>query len=136
MPSVPSSGDRRLARFLSVILHWTISGCNTTLCETGRGRKRRIGAIYSIRTRAIQLDNTGARKAARPPFADGKRKLSRLLFLRVLGEAEAARDANPAPADGFSAEPLFRRGSRAVRADACASACRAGPTACASRSCD
>jgi len=41
MPSVPSSDDRRLARFLSAILHWTISGCNTNLCETRRGRKRR-----------------------------------------------------------------------------------------------
>ena len=67
MPSVPSSDDRRLARFLSAILHWTISGCNTTLCETGRGRKGGIGAIYSIRTPDIQLDIIGARKAARPP---------------------------------------------------------------------
>ena len=41
MPSVPSSDGSRLARFLSAILHWTISGCNTNLCETGRGRKRR-----------------------------------------------------------------------------------------------
>src|SRR3954447_5646413 len=138
MPSVPSSDQTPLV----AVLGRDIAPDNLRLqynslrdrARSRKGERQRslIQSVHSPKLAVVQYDVFGAGA----PLGRSRLAIGANYTTFDRGRRGPAGGQSTAAGNDFSAGLRSRRGSRATTADACASAFPAGPTACASRSCD